>query len=298
MKIAVSILLLFITNISFSAEFTVTIDDPNVYDTPLYSPIERDQKILKQLEKHNLKIALFVCGKRVDSKAGKELLKRWDKKGHLIGNHTYSHLYFNSPKISFKEYSSDFLKVEKQIKDLDNFAKIFRFPYLKSGNTKEKRDLMRSLLAEKGYKYGYVTVDASDWYISSRLEKRLKQSPNSDIKKYKDFYLKHMWERATYYDELAKKTIGRSPKHNLLIHHNLLNSLFLDDLISFFKNKGWKLVDADKVFDDPIYAHEPDIIPSGESIVWALAKEKGILGLRYPAEDGKYEKDEMDKLGL
>ncbi len=42
------------------------------------------------------------------------------------------------------------------------------------------------------------------------------------------------------------------------------------------------------------------IIPTGESIVWVMAKELGKYEtvLRYPAEDGNYEKEKMDRLGL
>ena len=42
------------------------------------------------------------------------------------------------------------------------------------------------------------------------------------------------------YDKLARAVLGRSPKHTLLVHHNLLNALFLDDIIQMFKDKGWK----------------------------------------------------------
>jgi hypothetical protein len=44
----------------------------------------------------------------------------------------------------------------------------------------------------------------------------------------------------------------------------------------------------------------PDIVPTGESIAWALAKESKCCDslLRYPAEDGPYEKLAMDILGL
>ncbi|MDA9189791.1 polysaccharide deacetylase, partial [bacterium] len=111
-------------------------------------------------------------------------------------------------------------------------------------------------------------------------------------------YLKHMWERATYYDQLAKKVLGRSPKHTLLVHHNLLNALFLKDLVEHFQSKGWKLIDAKNSFQDPLHEMEPNNIPSGEGIIWAIAKEKGETGLRYPAEDSVYEQAEMDKLGL
>jgi hypothetical protein len=197
-------------------------------------------------------------------------------------------------------YRDDFLKVEPLISNLRHFVKIFRFPFLKEGNTKEKRDQMRSLLVEKGYSQGYVTIDASDWYIDSRIEEKLKKDPKADLNPYRDFYLKHMWARGVFYNDLAKKVFGREIRHTILIHHNLLNALFLNDLMAMFKAKGWKLISAKKAFGDPIFHLQPDIVPAGESIVWAAAKESGKFDniLRYPGEDGEYEKQEMDKLGL
>ncbi|MNL31759.1 hypothetical protein D3C87_1535680 [compost metagenome] len=67
-----------------------------------------------------------------------------------------------------------------------------------------------------------------------------------------------------------------------------------------FQDKGWKLISAKDAYKDPVFELEPNIIPAGESIVWASAKESGKYEsvLRYPAEDGEYEKAEMDKLGL
>ena len=70
--------------------------------------------------------------------------------------------------------------------------------------------------------------------------------------------------------------------------------------MEMFKNKGWKLISANEAYKDPVFSLEPNIIPAGESIVWASAKETGKFEqiLRYPGEEGEYEKAEMDKLGL
>ena len=283
---------------SYATDFAITMDDPNLYETPLMTSVERNNAILNDLKIAGVKATLFVCGKRIDSKEGRLLLNKWDAEGHTIGNHSYSHFYYNNPKLTFSEYSSDISKGELLINDFSHFKKIFRFPYLKSSETSSKRDSIRAFLKTNQYSFGYVTIDASDWYISDRLEKRLRGNPNANIDGFKKYYLDHMWNRAQYYDRLAKKVIGRSPKHTILIHHNLLNALFLKDLIDHFLSKGWNLIDSNVAYQDSIFSVEPQTIPSGESIVWAMAKEKGIAGLRHPAEDGKYEKDQMDKLGL
>lgn len=285
-------------NALHAQEVAITIDDPNCGDPVFFSHEERDQKILTALKKHHLKAAFFVIGACVDTKEGKTFLQRWNDEGILLGNHTYSHKSIND--VSEKQYEADTLKNEKLLQSYSHYKNIFRFPYLKEGNTIAKRDAFREFLHKNHYAFGSVTIDASDWYISSRLEKRLTGNPNADITLYRKYYLEHMWNRAQYYDSLAKEVVGRSPKHILLMHHNLLNALFLDDLIQMFKSRGWKVIDADKAFQDPIFNLTPNILPAGESLIWAIAKETGRYDnkLRYPAESDFYEKAAMDRLGL
>lgn len=246
----------------------------------------------------NLQAAAFIRGGSVDNEVGRRVLQAWNDAGHLIANHTYSH--WNYHERSVEVFEADILRCKELIKGYPRFARLFRFPMLKEGDTVERRDKLRAFLKERGYHMGYVTIDASDWYIDQRLRAGLKQNPKSDLSGYRRFYLDHIWSRATYYDDLALRVLGRSVKHTLLIHHNLLNKLFLSDLLTMFERRGWKLIDAAEAFTDPVFSAEPKILPAGESILWALAKESGKFDreLRYPAEDSVYEKPKMDKLGL
>lgn len=286
------------TGVSYAQEVAITMDDPNCGPATFYTHEMRDKKILATLKKNNLRIVLFVHGKCVDNPEGIILLNRWNNAGHILGNHTYSHLSIDD--ISEEQYVADTLKNEKILQSYSHFKKIFRFPFLKEGDTFAKRNAFREFLHANHYEFGSVTIDASDWYISDRLEKKLSENPNADITPYKKYYLEHIWNRAQYYDNLAIAVLGRSPKHTLLIHHNLLNALFLDDLIQMFRAKGWKVIDAEKAFRDPIFKIGPNTLPAGESLIWALAKQTGRYDdkLRYPGEDGTYEKESMDKLGL
>jgi peptidoglycan-N-acetylglucosamine deacetylase len=65
-----------------------------------------------------------------------------------------------------------------------------------------------------------------------------------------------------------------------------------------FQEKGWTLIDSEVAFEDPVYAMRPNTLPAGESILWAIAKEKGVAGLRSPREDDTYEKPILDRLHL
>ncbi len=83
------------------------------------------------------------------------------------------------------------------------------------------------------------------------------------------------------------------------MHHNEINARYLGDVLDQYKRQGWKLVDAAEAFADPVFDEQPDVLPAGDSLVLALAIQKGkAKRLRTPAEDGEYEAPNMDRLGL
>lgn len=275
----------------------ITIDDPATTPTPLLQPKERNQRILQTLAAHELQAALFVCGMRVTDSTGQALLQSWDQAGHLLGNHTWSHQYLHSKQVAVENYWADILRCDSMIRNFNNFIPLFRFPFLKEGDTAEKRDALRNRLAAQGYRNGAVSIDASDWYIDSEMRKALSNNTDIDLTPYKEYYLRHILNRAAYYHDLGIKTTGRTVTHTLLLHHNLLNALFLEDLIQALKANGWELVSASEAFKDPVYALQPEVLPCGESILYQLAKLDATLAptLRYPAEDGPYEAEGLKR---
>ena len=277
-----------------------TFDDGVTGAMPGYTFEQWNKLLLDHLDAENVKAVFFVTGSNKRDAKGQFLLKSWSDRGHKIGNHTFSHPNYGSKNVTFEKFKAEFLATDSIINKFDNYIPFFRFPYLKEGDTKEKVTLFRTLMKEHNYRNGHVTIDASDWYIDSRLRSRLRENPQADINSFKQFYLEHLFSRAVYYEELAFKLTGRHIKHTLLLHHNLAAALFLGDLIKFFKEKGWNVINAHDAFDDEIFRTNPSNVPAGESLVWALAKESGKFEsiLRYPAEDSKYEKDRMDQLGL
>jgi hypothetical protein len=263
--------------------------------------------MLGTLASKNLRSILCVCGKRVDSNAGGQLIAAGDRAGHLIGNHAYSHLYFNVTtkrdphgfkNVTLAEFEADALKNEPLTRHYQHFTRLFRYPFFKEGDTVAKRDDMRAFLQKHGYGLGRATIDASDWAIRARLEKRSLANLHADLSGYRDFFRQHVWERAQYYDSLAQRVLGRPVRHTVLLHHNPLNALFLGDMIAMFRKQGWKAVDAEYAYKDEIYDRQPRILPAGESLIWALAKESGKFEkeLRYPGEDDVYENPRMDAL--
>ncbi len=291
-----------------SPEIAFTFDDPTTDGGANLKWQDVNERMLAALGSNNLKAILFVCGKRVNNDSGQELIAAWDRAGHLIGNHSYSHLYFNASadtsdgakKVTLAEFEADALRNEPVIRSYQHFARLFRYPYLKEGDTVEKCDGMRAFLHEHGYRSGRATIDASDWAIDARLKKRAQAESHTDLTGYRDFFLQHIRERSLFYDSLAVRVLARPVRHTVLLHHSALNALFLGDLIAMFRKMSWKPIDAEYAYNDEVYDRQPKILPAGESLIWGLAKESGRFEkeLRYPGEDDVYENPRMDALHL
>jgi peptidoglycan-N-acetylglucosamine deacetylase len=275
----------------------ITMDDVRWQIIPQDRREEAEARLLKHLGK--TRAFLFAVGQNVDNADGSRILTQWSAAGHRIGNHTYSHQPLLG-KTTAEAFEQGILRNEELLRGYSGFRKWFRFPALKEGQTRELRDRFRSFLVRHGYRNGAVTIDASDWYYNQRLLARIEADRRFDVDLYRQPYLNHIWDRAKFYDQLSRDVLGRSVPHTLLVHYNLLNSLFLGDLLTMFRSKGWDVIDADEAFQDPVFHRQPDTAPAGESLIWALAKETGRFEdlLRYPGEDDVYEKPLLDRLGL
>jgi peptidoglycan/xylan/chitin deacetylase (PgdA/CDA1 family) len=274
----------------------ITMDDLNWM--PLPNPTEINTRILDAMRSHHARLALFVIGRNADNGTGRALVQSWKQSGHLIGNHSYSHRSYEA--LTFDEFSADVIHADEVLASHLATPRLFRFPALKEGDTAAKRDSMREFLSARHYRIGHVTIDASDWYYDNRLRQRLAITAGFDATRFRQPYLDHLWDRAQFYDDLSMQVLGRRVPHTLLIHWNLLNSLFLADVLDMFQGRGWQIVDAEQAFRDPIFLRAPKTVPAGESLLWALAKEtrKFDTLLRYPGEDDVYEKPKLDRLGL
>lgn len=273
-------------------------DDGSTKSILSYHGADWNSMIRKQLKDNHIQAVWFVAGKSVDSDKGKKLLQKWDEDGHIIANHTYSHFSYNHSLMTCKSFGEDIQKCDALLKEYSGYKKIFRFPYLKGGNTITKRDSINAFLNQNGYKQGWVTIDASDWYVNMRLIRRLKQNLDADISGFREYYTNHIFERAQYYNQLSTQINHRQIKHTVLLHLNLTSALFLNDLVEKFRKEGWIIDNYSETILDPIYSEEPIAMPAEQSLIWMQVKQTGEFKLRYPGEDGKYEKDKMDKLGL
>lgn len=259
-----------------SVAFTLD-DGPRLEATPMLSPEQRNTAMLRHLHQHQVQALFFVTtGNGADRPEGLALLKALSAGGQLLGNHTVSHPDFNAAGTTLQAFEAEVLGCDQVIATLPGYRKLLRFPYLREGASVEKRDGIRAFLKSKDYRIGYVSIDTSDWIIDEKLRKKLEADPKADLTPWRAFYLAHLWERAQTYERLARGTYGREIPHTLLLHHNLLNALFLGDVIAMFQAKGWRIVSPDVAFADPAYAVAPLLQRLDGSVLETTAQALGI----------------------
>ena len=257
-----------------------------------------NQALLSQLGKAHLHTIIYPSLIKLGGSAGVQLVAQWGMQGHAIGNHSERHLNLNKKEVSTADYIEGIAVAERQLQVLPGWTARYRFPFLKEGDTRQKRDAVRQWLKDRGYQSGAVSIDASDWFYNLRYLAYEKAGNTEGLAQLRKAYIAHLLDRANYYDELGKQTLGYSPKHVILLHTNKINAASLTDIISAFKAQGWEWIDTQTAYADPLYKQQPDVIPAGESIIWSLAKQKGNTTLRYPAEDAPYETENLKRFGL
>ena len=256
----------------------ITLDDgPKLAATPVLSPAARNQAILGHLQAHRVQAMFFVTARNgADRPEGQALLKALGEGGQLLANHTVSHPDFNTEAVTLEAFQAEVSGCDALIRTQPGYRKFMRFPYLREGASAAKRDGIRAWLRAQDYRIGYVSIDSSDWLIDAKLCEKLARDPKAGPAPFRALYLDHIWEYAQVYDRLARALYGRPVPHVLLLHHNLLNALFLGDLLAMFEARGWTFVSPDQAFQDPAYRVEPDILPLDGSVLESTARALGV----------------------
>lgn len=169
-------------------------------------------KLLDTLKKHNAKAQFFVVESYI--KSNPELIKRMEKEGHLVCNHSKSH-----PSMAgitdFEKFKEEITSVEKAYKDVTGkeMPKYFRPPMGKFSeqSLKYTQDL--------GYKSIFWSFAYVDWYE--------KKQPTHEFAKNKIYSRTH-------------------PGAIVLLHPNSsTNTEILDEVLTHWEKEGYKLKTLD-----------------------------------------------------
>lgn len=218
-----------------------TFDDAPRRPGAFLSQEERTTRLIAALGRAGVRQAAFFInpGSLSDPAraGGEERIAAYTAAGHLLANHSWSHPHLN--RTPADAYLADIDRAEAWLKGRRGYRPWFRYPFLaEGGRDKMKRDAVRAGLAARGLRNGYVTVDASDWNMEQLATDAKAASKAIDMAALRNLYVESHVEAAEFYDGLARRTLGRSPAHVLLLHETDLAALWVDDLAAALRRTG------------------------------------------------------------
>jgi peptidoglycan/xylan/chitin deacetylase (PgdA/CDA1 family) len=258
------------------------------------TPDQRTEGILSGLAAAGVEQAVFFITTgnldKPEGEGGEERIMMYSGAGHLIANHSHAHRRLSG--ISAEEYLEDVDRASAWLRNRPGYRPWFRFPFLDEGRAdKAKRDAVRAGLARRGLMNGYVTVDGADWNMEALTIAATEAGKHMDMKALRELYVETMVGAANFYDGLARKALGRSPAHMLLLHETDLAALFLPALVEGLRKDGWQIVTPDEAYADPIARAVPDTPSAQGTRIEAMAWEKGLPAPRW------YERENLKVAG-
>jgi peptidoglycan/xylan/chitin deacetylase (PgdA/CDA1 family) len=262
----------------------LTFDDIPRGTGAFFTPDERAIKLIAALKCARVEQAAFFVNPgsliQPHGRGGEERIQAYVAAGHVIANHTNTHPGLSDTKVS--DYIADIDAAEKWLRGRDGYRPWFRFPFLDEGRAdKNKRDRLRIALAERGLRNGYVTIDSSDWNMEALTKQAFAEGKSVDMEALKALYIETFVDAANFYDQLAVKTLGRSPAHVYLLHETDLAALYIEDAIAALRADGWEIISADEAFADPLGQQVPDVPSAQGTLTESLAWQKGLPAPRW-----------------
>ena len=220
---------------------SISFDDVPRHPGAFFTPDERARRLLAELRRARVRqAAVFVTTGHLDQPygaGGEARIAGYVAAGHVIANHSHTHRHLNATPA--EAYLADLDRAEAWLRTRPGRRPWFRHPYLDEGwRDKGRRDAVRAGLAARGLRNAYVTVDASDWHIDSLATAAVRAGKPMDRTALRDLFVESHVQAANFNDVLARRTLGRSPAHMLLLHETDLAALHIDDLVRALRADG------------------------------------------------------------
>ena len=279
------ILLLALAPICAAQKVAITFDDlPLNGDLPVgVSRVEIVRDTLDVLKKRHVPAAYgFVNGKKLEGNAdAAEALKLWAA-SEPVGNHTYSHMDLNtSPADAFEREIAENEPVLELVARKDASWRWLRYPFLREGDTIEKRRAVRAYLQAHQYRLAQVTLDWEDYAWNSAYAHCVGKNDAKSIAWLRSSYVE---TASAYLDlgrEMAKLVYGHDINHVLLLHLGAFSSTILPDVLDLLQKKGFQLVTLEEAQRDPAYETDPD---AGSKYGGTLLEQwMDVKQIKYPA---------------
>lgn len=256
----------------------LSFDDVPRHAGAYFTPDERTRRLIAALRRARVEqAAFFITTGNLEQPygvGGEARITAYVRAGHVIANHSHSHLWATRTPVT--DYVADLDRAAAWLRGRAGWRPWYRFPYLDEGrDTPERRDALRTALAQRGLSSGYVTVDSYDWFLDNLSNRAKTGGRRIDRDGLRSLYVDIIVNAANHAERLATRTLGRPPAHMLLLHETDLAAMFIADAVAALRRDGWEIVTADEAFRDPIAAIEPDTMFLGAGRVVAITAARG-----------------------
>lgn len=202
----------------------------------------------------------FINAKKLEGNPdAAEALKIWAA-AEPFGNHTYGHLDLNAnPAEAFERETEENEPTLELLAAKDQNWHWLRYPFLREGDTVEKRRAVRGYLQAHGYRVAQVTLDWEDYLWNSPYARCAAKNDAQSIAWLRSSYLN---VESSYLDlgrDLAKLVYGHDIHHVLLLHLGAFSSRILPDALDLLEKKGFQPVTLEEAESDPVYDGDPDV---------------------------------------
>lgn len=184
-----------------------------------------------------------------------KLLEQWLQAGYELGNHTYAHTNYH--RTDFQTYTAGILKGETitrpMTKQYNQPLRFFRHPYLRLGQTKARHDSLQTFLQQQGYTEAPVTIDNEEYLFAKAYHIAYHKKGKAMARQIGKDYVDYMERKLHYFERSADSLFQRPIRHILLLHANLLNAHYLDELADMLLKNGYTFISQSAALEDPVY---------------------------------------------
>ena len=227
---------------------------------PGMTRVDITRNTLAVLQKRHMPAAYgFVNAKKLEGNAdAAEALKLWAA-AEPVGNHTYSHMDLNeNPPEAFEHEIEQNEPALELLAAKDGNWHWMRYPYLREGDTAEKRRAVRAYLLAHQYRVAQVTLDWEDYLWNSAYARCVAKNDATSIAWLRSSYLDIATQYLDLGQEMARLVYGHEINHVLLLHLGAFSSTILPDVFDLMEKRGFKFVTLEEAESDPAYEGDPD----------------------------------------
>ncbi len=244
-------------------QVAITFDDlPEHGDLPPHvTRLQVARSILETIRREHLPpVYGFVNAVDLKDTPGEiRVLQAWRAAGQPLGSHTYSHGDLTA--LTVQKYEEDIAKDEPLLKRLmaGQDWRWFRYPYLREGDTLEKREAIRGYLRQRGYRLAEVSLNFEDYAWNDPYARCSEKRDARSIAWLHDSYLAAADRSITGFRELTQRLYGRDISYVLLLHIGPFDAKMFPELVGLLRRRGFSFVSLPDAMKDPAYAEDPKV---------------------------------------